>query len=117
MTVGVINGRVLPSVEILPPDDGFYDYQNKYQGTTVEECPAKIPATIEARLGELSLCAFAALRLSGYARFDYMMDKNGGLWCLEANSLPGMTPTSLLPQAAWAAGISYGELCEMIANL
>jgi D-alanine-D-alanine ligase len=57
------------------------------------------------------------LRLGGYARFDFMMDENGGLWCLEANSLPGMTPTSLLPQEAAALGISYRELCEMIVML
>lgn len=117
LTVSVINGRALPSVEILPPEDGFYDYENKYQGTTREVCPAEIPEEIEMRLGELSLRAFDALHLSGYARFDYMMDKSGGLWCLEANSLPGMTPTSLLPQAAAAAGITYRELCEMIVNL
>ena len=116
LTVSVINGRALPSVEILPPEDGFYDYENKYQGTTREICPAKIDPKTEARLGELSLCAFEALRLSGYARFDYMMDQSGALWCLEANSLPGMTPTSLLPQAAAAAGISYRELCEMIVK-
>ena len=71
----------------------------------------------EERLGSLALRTFDALRLGGYARFDFMMDETGGLWCLEANSLPGMTPTSLLPQEAAALGISYRELCEMIVSL
>jgi D-alanine-D-alanine ligase len=117
LTVGVINGKALPSVEILPPEEGFYDYKNKYQGTTRELCPAPIPKETEERLGALALRTFDALRLGGYARFDFMMDENGGLWCLEANSLPGMTPTSLLPQEAAALGISYRELCEMIVML
>ena len=116
LTVGILNGRALPAVEILPAD-GFYDYQNKYQGTTREICPAEIAPEVAERAAALSLCAFETLRLHGYARFDYMMDADGGLWCLEANSLPGMTPTSLLPQAAAAVGISYRALCEIIVGL
>ena len=69
------------------------------------------------RAAELSKLAFSALKLKGYARFDFMLDAEGGLWCLEANTLPGMTPTSLLPMAASAVGISYGELCERILNI
>jgi len=117
LTVGVLGGQALPSVEILPPEDGFYDYRNKYQGTTREICPAPIPTKTEQRLGELALKAFDALHLGGYARFDFIMDEEGELWCLEANSLPGMTPTSLLPQEAAAVGISYRELCERIVQL
>ncbi len=117
LAVGVINGRALPSVEILPPDEDFYDYKNKYQGTTREVCPAEISPETEKRIGEFALRAFKALRLGGYARFDFMLDQNGEPWCLEANSLPGMTPTSLLPQEAAALGISYRELCEMIVNM
>lgn len=116
LTVGILGGQVLPAVEIIP-ESGFYDYKNKYQGTTREICPAEIPADIAARAGELTLRGFSALRLRGYARFDYLLDDDGGLWCLEANTLPGMTPTSLLPQAAAAVGISYRELCERIAHL
>lgn len=116
LTVGVLDGVALPAVEILP-QEGFYDYQNKYQGTTREICPAEIPEDVSARMSELSLRAFEALRLHGYARFDFLMDVDGGLWCLEANTLPGMTPTSLLPLAAQAVGISYGELCERIVRL
>ena len=115
LTVGILEGEVLPVVEILP-EEGFYDYVNKYRGTTREVCPAEIPAEVAARAGELTKRAFAALQLAHYARFDFLMDSAGELWCLEANTLPGMTPTSLLPQAASAAGISYGELCERIAR-
>ena len=115
LTVGVLDGRALPVVEILP-ESGFYDYKNKYQGSTREVCPAEIPQAVARLAGELSLKAFSVLRLSGYARFDYMLDEEGQLWCLEANSLPGMTPTSLLPMAASAVGISYAELCEKIVN-
>lgn len=117
LAVGVINGQVLPFVEILPPEQDFYDYKNKYQGTTREICPAEIPPETEKSIGALALRAFNALRLGGYARFDFMLDNNGEPWCLEANSLPGMTPTSLLPMAADALGISYRELCEMIVNM
>ena len=116
LTVGVLDRKALPVVEILPAE-GFYDYKNKYQGTTREECPAEIPDEIARAVSEYALRAFDALRLSGYARFDFMLDEAGEAWCLEANSLPGMTPTSLLPLAASAAGIEYGELCERIVKL
>lgn len=115
LTVGILHGKTLPAVEIIP-ESGFYDYQNKYQGTTREVCPAEIPEEVAARAAALTQKGFAALRLSDYARFDFLLDADGGLWCLEANSLPGMTPTSLLPQAAAAAGISYEELCERIVG-
>lgn len=113
LTVGILDGRALPPVEIIP-DSGFYDYRNKYAGSTREVCPAEIPEDVTARMAELSLQAFSVLRLSGYARFDYILDADGTPWCLEANALPGMTPTSLLPQEATAVGISYPELCERI---
>ncbi len=116
LTMGILDGEPLPSVEILPTE-GFYDYQNKYNGSTKEICPARLPDGVEARMQELTKRGFAALRLGCYARFDYLLDQNGELWCLEANSLPGMTPTSLLPQEAAAIGIGYGELCERILGL
>ena len=115
LTVGILCGRTLPTVEIIP-DDGFYDYKNKYQGTTREVCPAEIEEAVAKRAAELTEKGFAALRLSGYARFDYLLDAQGELWCLEANSLPGMTPTSLLPMAAATEGINYQQLCEIIAT-
>ena len=112
LTVGVLHGKSLPLVEIIP-QSGFYDYKNKYQGSTRE---VKVPQAIADRASALALRAFDALRLSDYARFDFLLDGAGDLWCLEANSLPGMTPQSLLPLAASAAGIGYGRLCEMIVG-
>ena len=117
LTVGILDGEVLPAIEIIPTE-GFYDYQNKYQaGKTLEICPAEIDAEIVDRLSEQTKLAFSALRLSGYARFDYIVDADGKTWCLEANTLPGMTPTSLLPQMANAVGMSYGALCAKIVSL
>lgn len=113
LTMGILEGRPLPPVEIIP-EEGFYDYKNKYQGSTREICPAQIPTETIRQMEKFVRDGFAALRLSGYARFDFLLDRNGQLWCLEANSLPGMTPTSLLPQEAAAVGISYPELCERI---
>ena len=116
LTVGILDGKALPVVEIIP-ETGFYDYKNKYQGTTREICPAEIPDAVAEEAARLSLLGFAALHLDGYARFDFLMDENGALWCLEANTLPGMTPTSLLPLAAKTADISYHDLCEQIVAL
>ena len=116
MTVGLLGDLALPAVEIIP-ESGFYDYQNKYQGTTTEICPAPIPDEAAARAADLTARGFDALRLRGYARFDYLLDERGELWCLEANTLPGMTPTSLLPLAASTAGIDYNTLCERIVKL
>lgn len=113
LTVGILDGKPLPAVEIRPRE-GFYDYANKYNGRTEELCPAPLPPHIASRAAAFSLRAFKALRLGGYARFDYILDEDERLWCLEANTLPGMTPTSLFPLAAAAAGIAYGELCERI---
>ena len=113
-TVGVLDGEVLPIIEIIPTE-GFYDYENKYQvGKTQEICPAQISESLKNRLAEQALLAFTSLRLSGYARFDFLADKDENTFCLEANTLPGMTPTSLLPQMAAANGISYGKLCTRI---
>ncbi len=115
LTMGILDGSPLPPVEIIPKE-GFYDYKNKYQGHTEEICPAPINDATLAEMERLTKLGFSALRLSGYARFDYLLDGDGKLWCLEANSLPGMTPNSLLPQEAAAVGISYDELCERILN-
>ncbi len=116
LTVGILDGVALPPVEIIP-NDGFYDYKNKYQGTTREICPAELPDGVTEEASRLSLLGFDVLRLAGYARFDFLLDAENKLWCLEANTLPGMTPTSLLPQEAAAVGISYRELCERIIHL
>lgn len=114
-SVGIIDGAPLPAIEIIPKS-GFYDYKNKYQsGLTEEICPARLSDAEAAKLAGRSLAAFHALRLYGYARVDFILDGAGEFWCLEANTLPGMTPTSLLPQEAAAAGIDYPSLCEIIA--
>lgn len=112
--VGILEDRALPSIEIIPKT-GFYDYENKYQPGAAEEItPAPIPPEWEARLGEAALTVFRALGLSVYARADFIVTPDGTPWFLEINTLPGMTPTSLLPQEAAAVGIGYGELCEKI---
>ena len=116
LTVGILDGKTLPVVEIIP-NEGFYDYKNTYQGNTREVCPAEISEAAANKAAEATLRGFEALRLRGYARFDYILDEAEDVWCLEANTLPGMTPLSLLPMAAKAAGISYEELCEKIIEL
>ena len=114
--IGILGDEILPPVEIIPKR-GFYDYKNKYQGTTEEICPAEMPEGVLEKAKDFSKKAFDALHLSGYARFDLLLDRENRLWFLEANTLPGMTPNSLLPRAAVAAGISYPDLCQRIAEL
>lgn len=113
-SVGVMDGRALPVIEIAPKQ-GFYDYKNKYQaGSSVETCPAEIEPEKTAEMQEIAERVFAALRMKSYARMDFIMSRTGEIYCLEANTLPGMTPTSLLPQEAKAVGMSFEELCERI---
>lgn len=117
LTISYLGGEVLPAVEIIPLT-GFYDYENKYQaGLTTEICPAPLTKEECAALEAATRKGFEALRLRGYARFDFILDSDGTPWCLEANTLPGMTPTSLLPQAAAAVGIGYDELCERMVMM
>ncbi len=117
LTVSILGTDVLPAVEIIPLS-GFYDYENKYQaGLTTELCPAVLTEAERLALEDATRRGFAALRLRGYARFDFILDCNGTPWCLEANTLPGMTPTSLLPQAAAAVGIDYDVLCERMVMM
>lgn len=111
---GIIDGEALPPIEIVPKT-GFFDYANKYQeGATDEICPAHISEEISLRIQELTVRAFYALKLSVYSRADFLLDKNDNLYCLEVNTLPGMTSASLLPKEAAVAGIAYGDLCELI---
>lgn len=113
-SVGVMDGRALPIIEIAPLQ-GFYDYKNKYQpGSTIETCPALLSEEKTKEIQDYAEQAFRVLRLKNYARMDFMMNKEGEVFCLEANTLPGMTPTSLLPQEAAAEGVSFEELCERI---
>lgn len=116
-SVGVIEGKALPAIEIAPLQ-GFYDYKNKYQpGSTVETCPADITGAAEDKMRRVAEAVFRVLRLKAYARIDFMMDGNGEIFCLEANTLPGMTPTSLLPQEARAAGMDFEDLCEYLIEV
>ena len=114
----VIDGMALPVVEIAPKE-GFYDYKNKYQaGAAVETCPADISDELTSLIQEEAVKAYKALRIKTYARMDFMQDEETGkIYCLEANTLPGMTPTSLIPQEAKAIGKSYNDLCEWIIKI
>lgn len=115
-SVGILGGKALPPIEIKPLGEGFYDFTKKYQsGLTLEICPAPLTERERDRLCFLAENAHKALGLGDYSRIDFILDENKkDFYCLEANTLPGMTPMSLLPQEAAADGISYDELCEKI---
>ena len=116
-TCGLIDGHALPLVEIEPLQ-GSYDYKNKYQpGMTKETCPANLSKEKTEEIQRTAEAAWKVLRLRSYARMDFMMDGDGTIYCLEANTLPGMTPISLLPQEAAATGMSYPELCEKLIEV
>ena len=114
---GVIEGKALPVIEIAPKQ-GFYDYKNKYAaGSAVETCPAEISPEATAQMQKFAEKAFTSLGLTTYARMDFMMDEDGNMYCLEANTLPGMTPTSLLPQEAAQVGMDFEDLCEHLIQV
>ena len=116
LSIGVLAGKALPIIEICPKE-GFYDYKNKYQaGLTDDICPALLPDDVTRALQAMAERASEALMLEAYARIDFILDSENNMYCLEANTLPGMTPTSLLPQEALAVGISYDELVEILVN-
>ena len=116
-SVAVIGGKAYPVIEITPKE-GFYDYKNKYTaGCTVETCPADLPEEKTREMQDAAVRAAGALGIRGYCRLDFMMRPDGRIYCLEANTLPGMTPTSLIPQEAAALGISYPELCEELIRI
>ena len=113
-SAGVIDGKAYPIIEIAPVE-GFYDYQNKYTaGATIETCPAELSKEQTEEMQSYAVKAYEALQLSGYGRMDFMMDEQGRMYCLEANTLPGLTPASLMPKEAAAAGIAYDDFCAMI---
>jgi D-alanine-D-alanine ligase len=117
LTVGVLGGETLPVGEIIAKHE-IYDYECKYTpGMAVEEFPAKLSENETATIQRFAAMAFDALKLRGYARIDFRMSNDGTFYCLEANTLPGMTQTSLIPQAAAAAGITFPELCDRIVQL
>jgi D-alanine-D-alanine ligase len=115
-TVGILEGVALPVGEIFAPGEVF-DYRSKYQsGGAREVFPAELSAAESAQLQEYARRAHSVLKLGVYSRIDFRRDLEGSFWCLEANSLPGMTATSLLPQAAKAAGINFSDLLERICR-
>ena len=115
-TCAVLGDRALPSVEIVPKVD-FYNYENKYKaGATEEICPGRCTPEVEKQMGDMALKVHNVLGLRTYSRSDFIVDKYDNAWFLEVNTLPGMTPTSLVPQEAAAVGISYEDLCEFIVN-
>ncbi len=117
LTVGMLGGEALPVGEILPKHE-IYDYECKYTaGMATEVFPAELSADETARVQHEARKAFRALKLGGCARIDFRMAADGTFYCLEANTLPGMTQTSLVPQAAAAAGIEFSELCDRIVRL
>jgi D-alanine-D-alanine ligase len=117
LTVAVLGDEVLPVGEIIPVHE-LYDYECKYTpGMAREVFPADLTSEETARVQSLALKAYGVLKLSGCARIDFRFSPDGEFYCLEANTLPGMTALSLVPQAAQAAGISFPELCERIVSL
>ena len=117
LTVGVLGDVPLPVGEIVPKHE-LFDYETKYTpGMSEETFPARIETLLARQLQEYAIMAHRALKLSGYSRVDFRVTPEGDIFCLEANSLPGMTRTSLYPQAAQAAGIPFPELCERVARL
>ena len=117
LSSGILGDLALPLIEIIPKE-GFYDYKNKYQaGSTIEITPAELDPTTTEKIQNLSLAGFHALGLQVYGRLDFLLTESGDAYCLEANTLPGLTPTSLLPQEAAAVGIDYPTLCKTIIKL
>lgn len=119
-TVPVLDGKALSAIEIVPPESGKFDYVAKYQSGSEgarEICPADITSDEQELLGSLALRFHNALGLAVYSRTDFILDGNGKAWCLETNTLPGMTPNSLIPKAAALEGLDYAHLCEKIVLL
>ena len=118
ITVGVLGDRYLPAVEMIPKSGAYFDYVSKYQvGGASELCPAPITDEQWRMMGEQALVLHQTLGLTVYSRTDFILDGAGNPWCLEINTLPGMTAASLLPKEAAAAGMCYEDLCEEIVHL
>lgn len=116
-SVAVVDGKAYPVIEIAPLE-GFYDYKNKYQaGSTIETCPADLSPELTEKMQRYAEKGAKALCLESYSRLDFLMKDNGEMFCLEANTLPGMTPTSLIPQEAQVLGMDYPTLCEELINV
>lgn len=113
-SVGILGNEALPVIEIIPKH-GFYDYENKYQKNAAQEiCPAELNLELTNKMQALAMKVHAILQLGYYSRIDFILDEDEKMYCIEANSLPGMTPTSLFPQEAAAANVSFNALCEKL---
>ena len=116
MTVVMLNGEPLPVVEIRP-HEGFYDYHNKYtSGRSDYLCPAPIKDSLRDNLQRDAIRAYRSLGCSGFARVDFLVTSDNKAYCLELNTIPGLTSTSLLPKAAAAAGYDFGQMLEEICR-
>lgn len=117
-TCAVIDGKPYPVVSIVPKQ-GYYDFSNKYRaGATEEICPARIPDELTKEIQDLAVKAYRAIGLEAYARMDFLVRKSDRkVYCIEANTLPGMTPTSLVPREAAAVGIDYAHLCQLMLDV
>jgi D-alanine-D-alanine ligase len=113
LAVSVLDGEALPVVEAVPQDDDFYDFEARYEiGRTAFLCPAELRPAVAERVAEVALATWRALGLSGFGRIDLMLAGDDTPYVLEANPIPGLTETSLLPQAAEAAGVPFDALIE-----
>jgi D-alanine-D-alanine ligase len=120
ITQPILDDHYTPAIEIVPPEGTYFDYVAKYQSGAEgaqEICPARITEAEQKAIGEAALKFHKALGLSVYSRVDFILDGEGRPWCLEVNTLPGMTPNSLIPKAARVEGLGYDELCEKIVLL
>jgi D-alanine-D-alanine ligase len=122
VTVGVLGNDdlvALPLVEIIPGEEfAFFDYKAKYEpGATTEICPAEVSAEVTKKAQEYGVAAHKALQLRGYSRTDMILSEKGQLFVLETNTIPGMTPTSLYPQAAAAYGLDFSAMLEKLIEL
>ena len=118
LTCGVLGKEALPPVLILPHGSGYFDYSSKYaQGGATEICPAPLSEEINRHLMESALLTHKLLGAEGYSRTDFILDEAGKAYVLEVNTLPGMTPTSLIHQEAAAVGIGFGELLERLLDM
>jgi D-alanine-D-alanine ligase len=116
LTVGVVGDLALPVIEIIAKHE-LFDYECKYTPGMADEFPAELPPALAGRLQDAALQAHRALKLGGYSRIDFRATAGGDIFCLEANTLPGMTANSLIPKGARAAGMSFPDLCEAICRL
>ena len=117
LTCCVLDGKALPIVEIAPKES-FYDYKNKYKaGSTIETCPAQLPEDITKEMQHYAEQVSQVLELNIYTRTDFLLGEDNKIYCLESNTLPGMTPTSLLPQEAQVIGMNFEQLCEKLIQV